>query len=245
MINETFDYLTTADNWWGRNGLATLTWNHVRISIVVIVAAALVTLPPAVLLGHRRRGGFLAVTAVNLSRALPTFAVMALLFPISLSYGFGLGFWPTFVPLLLLALPPMFVNAYTGVATIDDEVVEAARAVGMTEREVLLGVEIPAAAPLIATGLRVSAVQVVATTTLGTYVGYRCLGTPIQIGIADNDTGQILGGALLVALLSLGTELGIGALARRLTPWTDKRRRTITHNADDSVGDGPAFSERN
>lgn len=233
MIGEAFDYLTTADNWWGRTGLANLAWNHLRISVVVVVVAALVSLPPAIWLGHRRAGGFVAVTAVNLSRALPTFAVMALIFPFSLRYGFGLGFWPTFVPLLLLALPPMFVNAYTGVATIDDEVLEAARAVGMQERDVLRSVEIPAAMPLIATGVRVSAVQVVATATLGTYVGYQCLGTPIQIGIAGNDTGQILGGATLVAFLSLATEFSIGAIARRLTPWSRTKTRVVTDTVEE------------
>ena len=223
MIQEALDYLTDSDSWWGNNGLVQLTWNHVRLSAAAVLAAVLLTLPPALLLGHLRRGRFLAITMVNLSRALPTFAVIAFVFPLSLEYGFGLGFWPTFVALFLLALPPIFVNAYTGVSEISRDVVEAARAMGMREGEVLGRVELPAAMPLIATGVRVSAVQVVATTTLGALVGFRCLGTPVLQAIATRDHGKLIVAALLVAALSLLTEALFGLVGRRLTPWADNR----------------------
>ncbi|MDE0805886.1 MAG: ABC transporter permease, partial [Acidimicrobiales bacterium] len=165
-------------------------------------------------------GGTAAVTIVNLSRAVPTFAIIALVFPFSLRYGFGLGFWPTFVALFFLALPPIFVNTFTGVSEVDRDVVEAARAMGMREREVLLGVELPAAMPLLATGVRISAVQVVATTTLGALVGFRCLGSPILQGLATRDYGRVIVAATIVAILSLLTELFFASLARRLSPWT-------------------------
>lgn len=222
MLVDAFDYLTTSDSWWGRNGLASLTWNHVRLSGFTLIVAMVIAIPPALWLGHRRRGGAIAVTAVNLSRAVPTFAVIALVFPLSLQYGFGLGFWPTFVALLLLALPPIFVNAYTGISEIDRSTIESARAMGMREREVLFGVEAPAALPLIAAGVRVSAVQVVATTTLGALVGFRCLGTPILQAIATKNDGQLVAGAGVVAALSLLTEASFGLLARRLTPWSPR-----------------------
>ena len=220
MLQESLDYLTASESWWGRNGLVTLLWNHVRLSVFTVVVAAAVAVPPAVWFGHRRRGGTVAVTIVNLSRAVPTFAIIALVFPFSLRYGFGLGFWPTFVALFFLALPPMFVNAFTGVSEIDRDTVEAARAMGMREREVLLDVEVPAALPLIATGVRISAVQVVATTTLGALVGFRCLGTPIPQGLATRDYGRVIVAATLVAILSLLTEGLFALIARRLSPWT-------------------------
>lgn len=220
MLQDAFDYLTSESSWWGRNGLVSLTWNHVRLSMTAVVAAMVVAIPPAVWLGHLRRGGAFAITLVNLSRAVPTFAIIALVFPLSLQYGFGLGFWPTFVALFLLALPPIFVNAYTGVSGIDRSTVDAARAMGMREREVLFGVELPAALPLVATGVRVSAVQVVATTTLGALVGFRCLGTPILQAIATRDDGKLFAAALVVATLSLATEAVFGLVARRLSPWT-------------------------
>ncbi len=225
MIQDAIDYLTDSSSWWGRNGLVNLTWNHLRLSGTAVLAAVLVAIPPAVYLGHLRRGGLLAITLVNLSRALPTFAVIAFVFPLSLQYGFGLGFWPTFVALFLLALPPIFVNAYTGVSEIGRDVVEAARAMGMRERDVLRRVELPAALPLLVTGIRVSAVQVVATTTLGALVGFRCLGTPILQAIATRNDGQLIVAAVLVAVLSLLTEATFGVLGGRLTPWA--RSRTI------------------
>ena len=223
MIQDALDYLTDSGSWWGRNGLVNLTWNHIRLSGAAVLAAVVFAIPPALYLGHQRRGGFLAITLVNLSRALPTFAVIAFVFPLSLQYGFGLGFWPTFVALFLLALPPIFVNAYTGVSEIDRDVVEAARAMGMREREVLRKVELPAAMPLLVTGVRVSAVQVVATTTLGALVGFRCLGTPILQAIATRNDGQLIVAALLVAALSLLTEAAFGLVGRRLTPWAGTR----------------------
>jgi osmoprotectant transport system permease protein len=231
MIQDALDYLTDSGTWWGENGLANLTWNHVRLSGAAVLAALVIAIPPAVYLGHLRRGGLVAITLVNLSRALPTFAVIAFVFPLSLQYGFGLGFWPTFVALLLLALPPVFVNAYLGVSEIGRDVVEAARAMGMRERDVLRRVELPAAMPLLVTGVRVSAVQVVATTTLGALVGFRCLGTPILQAIATRDDGQLIVAAVLVAALSLLTEATFGALGSRLTPWARDR----TAEAETSV----------
>ncbi len=219
MLQDALDYLTDSHSWWGHNGLVWLTWQHLRLSGAAVLAAVIAAVPPALWLGHRRQGGYLAISLVNLSRALPTFAVIAFVFPISLEYGFGLGFWPTFLALFLLALPPIFVNTYTGVSDLSDDVVEAARAMGMREREVLRSVELPAAMPLIATGVRVSAVQVVATTTLGALVGFRCLGTPILQAIATSNDGQLIVAALLVAAVSLLTEAAFGILGRRLTPW--------------------------
>lgn len=220
MLQEAIDYLTASDSWWGRDGLARLTWAHVRLSLTAVLAGVVVAVPPALWLGHRHRGGFLAVTLVNISRAVPTFAIIALVLPFSLQYGFGLGFWPTFVALFFLALPPIFVNSYTGVTGIDADVVESARGMGMRDIEVLREVELPAALPLIATGIRISAVQVVATTTLGALVGFRCLGTPILQALATRDYGKLIAAALIVALLSLATEAVFAWIGRRLTPWS-------------------------
>lgn len=220
MLQEAIDYLTTADSWWGRDGLANLTWAHVRLSITAVLAGIAFAVPPALWLGHRRTGGFVAVTIVNISRAVPTFAIIALVLPFALQYGFGLGFWPTAVALFFLALPPIFVNTFTGISDIDPDVVESARAMGMREREVLRSVELPAALPLLITGVRISAVQVVATTTLGALVGFRCLGTPILQAIATRDNGKLISAALVVAALSLLTEALFAMVGRRLTPWS-------------------------
>ena len=219
MWGDALDYLTDASSWWGRTGLVRLTIAHLQLSIAAVATAIVLAAPPAVWLAHRGRGDT-AVTAVNLSRAVPTFAVIAFVFPLSLRYGFGLGFWPTFVALVLLGLPPVFVNAHLGVRGVPPEVVEAARAMGMRPREVVARVELPAALPLVLTGMRITSVQVVATTTLGALVGFRCLGTPILQALATRDQGRLLVSAGLVAVLALAVDGAFALLGRRLAPWS-------------------------
>lgn len=223
---ELWSYLTTADNWWGVRGIARGTYDHLRLSLGAVTFAGLLAVPAGMVLGHTRRGGFLASTVVNIGRAIPSFAIIALLFPLSLAYGFGLGFWPTFVALVLLAVPPMFTNTYAGVRDVDRGVVEASRGMGMTGREVLLSVEVPNALPLIVTGVRVATVQVIATATLSALVAYRGLGDLIIGGVAQNDDGKLLTGAVLVALLAIFAELLFGVIERRLTPWARRGAAT-------------------
>jgi osmoprotectant transport system permease protein len=217
--NEFVTYLTTADNWWGNRGIANRTWEHVQLSGWSVLIAAVIALPPALLMGHFKRGGLLAVSIVNIGRALPSFAIIALVLPFSLQWGFGLGFWPTCVALVMLAIPPMFTNAFTGVRDVDIGTVEAAEGMGMTPMRVLFGVEVPNAAPLILTGVRVSAVQVVATATLGALVGFGGLGSFIIEGFAQQDDGKLITGAVLVAVLSLLTSFVFNVVERVLTPW--------------------------
>jgi osmoprotectant transport system permease protein len=225
-LRQMWEYLSSDAAWSGRNGLPALTWAHIRISVVAVVIAAAVAIPSGVLLGHVRRGALLAVSVVNIGRAVPSFAILALLLPFSLRYGFGLGFWPTIVALVLLAIPPVFTNTYTGVRDVPADAVEAARGMGMRAGELVRKVELPVAVPLIVTGLRVSAVQVVATATLGALVGYRNLGTPIVSGFTSPNKGPMLAGALVVAVLALATD-GLFALAERaLVPWRRPVRRT-------------------
>lgn len=224
-LSELVDYMTTGANWEGRNGIVQALWDHVRLSAFSVAVAAVVAIPVAVYLGHVRRGGVVAVAVVNIGRAVPTFAIIALALPISLRYGFGLGFWPSAVALVLLAIPPIFTNTYTGIRDVDPGVVESARGMGMRGSEVLTRAELPNALPLIITGLRVSAVQVVATATLAALVGYGGLGGLIIRGKAQFDDGKLLTGAVLVALLAIATELVFGVVERRASPWLRQKRR--------------------
>jgi osmoprotectant transport system permease protein len=218
-LADFWDYVTTASNWQGERGLVSLTWAHIRLSVLATGAAALVAVPIALVIGHTKRGGLAAVSVVNIGRALPSFAVLVLAFGVFSQWGRGLTIWPTFVALLLLAVPPMFTNTFTGVREVDPGAREAARGMGMTARQVLGRVEMPIAIPLIITGIRVSAVQVVATATLGAWVGFRCLGTLIFEGFAQQNNGKILTGAIFVALLTILTEIGFSLLERAVTPW--------------------------
>jgi osmoprotectant transport system permease protein len=232
VVRQMWDYLSSDAAWSGNRGLPALTWAHVKLSLLAVVVAAAFAIPPAVVLGHVRRGGLLAVSIVNIGRALPTFAIVVLILPFSLRYGFGLGFWPTVPALVLLAIPPIFTNTYTGVRDVPPDAVEAARGMGMRAGELMRKVEVPVAWPLIITGLRVSAVQVVATATLGALVGYRNLGTPILTGFAQSSQrGPLLAAAITVVLLALLTDAVFALAERRLVPW----RRPAGRQADITV----------
>lgn len=213
------------ENWDGQQGYVNRLWEHLVVSGWSLGAAAALAVPLAAWLGHTRRGGLVAVSIVNIGRAMPSFGIVAIALPITIAIAnavpfisSGLGFFPTFIALFLLALPPIFTNTYTGVRGVPEDTVEAARGMGITERSILTQIELPIAVPVIMTGIRVSAVQVVATAPLGALVAYGGLGRYIIDGFALRDNVQILAGAVLVAALSVLTELAFGALERRLTP---------------------------
>jgi osmoprotectant transport system permease protein len=145
--------------------------------------------------------------------------VLALLFPLCLRWGFGLGFWPTFVALVVLGVPPMFTNAYAGIRSVDPAVVDASRGMGMRPLDVLTRVEIPGGLALILTGVRIATLQVIATATLGTYVGFNGLGSFINEGFLQSDDAKLLTGAVAVALCALVVDLLFGVMTRQAMPW--------------------------
>jgi osmoprotectant transport system permease protein len=213
------------ENWDGSSGYLQRTWEHLQVSGAALIAAAIIALPLGAWFGHTGRGGFAVVSLVNIGRALPSFGIVALSLPLTIwlaktvpFISSGLGFLPTFAALFALALPPIFTNTYAGVQGVDPEIVEAARGMGITESRVLREVEIPMASPVILTGLRLSAVAVVATAPLGALVAYGGLGRFIIDGFAIQDDVQIVAGALLVALLSVLTEVAFSWSERWLVP---------------------------
>lgn len=226
VINDVWSFLTTAENWRGARGIGTLLRAHVHISAVATVIAVLIAVPPAVVLAHHGRAPVLSVAVANIGRAIPSFAIIALVLPISIQLGLGLGFWPTTVALVALGVPPLFTNTYAGVAGTPRETIDAARGIGMTERQLLRQVELPAALPLMIAGFRISAVQIVATATLGALVGHRNLGTLIVEGLARGQAARdrLLAGALLVAVLAMLVDTVIDRLEPRLVPWTHRVR---------------------
>ncbi|MGE3961694.1 MAG: ABC transporter permease [Dehalococcoidia bacterium] len=218
FLGDVATWLTSPENWEGERGIGNRLAEHVLISAQTVSIAAAIALPAGIAIGHSRRWPGLTTGVVNIARAIPSFAVVALALPFAIRLGLGIGYWPTFLALVLLALPPIFTNAVTAVRVVDDRVVEAARGLGMRERELLWQVEIPLAVPLILAGIRVAAVQVVATATLGALVGWGGLGRFIVDGFAVQDNVRVFGGALLVALLAVFTELGFAGLGRWRSP---------------------------
>ncbi len=226
MTSQFVSYVTTSANWDGDRGILHRTVEHLRLSGIAVVGASAVALPIGIWLGHVRRGGLVAQSVVNVGRAVPSLAILALLFPLSLQYGFGLGFWPTLVALVILAIPPMFTNAYTAIRSVDPSVVEASRGMGMRPIEVLTRVEVPSGLALILTGVRIATLQVIATATLGAYVGFNGLGSFINEGFRQRDDAKLLTGAVAVALCALVIDLAFGVVARSAMPWrTPKARR--------------------
>ena len=152
-------------------------------------------------------------------RAIPSLAAIGIIAPITQAFDPELGFkvYPTLFAMILLAVPPILVNAYAGVAGVDRELVEAARGMGFRERQILARIEVPIALPVIAAGLRSATVQVIATATLGALFGFGGLGRYLVDGVAQNDDGQIFGGVFLVAALALLAEGGFALLQRALT----------------------------
>ena len=198
---------------------------HMSMSLQAAGLAALLTLPLALYIGHARRFEFIAISVGNLGRALPSFGILGISFSLTIGLPGTLGFWATFIALFLLAIPPILTNTYVGVKGVDADTIESARGMGMTEREILSKIELPLAAPLIVAGLRLATVQVVATATLGALVAWGGLGRYIVDGFAAGDDVQLLGGAILVAVVAILTELAFGMLERLVTPRVRSQSR--------------------
>jgi glycine betaine/choline ABC-type transport system substrate-binding protein/ABC-type proline/glycine betaine transport system permease subunit len=196
----------------GGSHLWPLLWTHLRVTFEAMVVSIALTLPLALWLGHKGKGQLAASTAANVGRAVPSFAVL-----VFASTYLGLNAGNLVFAMVLLAIPPIFTNTYVGIRQVDRDVVDAARGMGLSERQLATRVELPLALPLIFGGIRTSVVNVLATATLGPYVGVNTLGVPIINANVHGDAGR-LGTAILIALLAIGAELIFSALQRAVTP---------------------------
>jgi len=207
-------WLTDPDNWHGATGIPARTWEHLVLAGVSLAVVCALALPVAIWLGHIGKGGALAINVTNIGRAVPVFAVLVLL-----AIGpLGLGATATIVALILFGIPPVLTNAYVGMREVDRDTVEAARGMGMTGWQTMRQVEVPLALPLILTGIRLAAVQIIATATLGAFVLGGGLGRFINSGFGRQDQAELVGGAVLVAVLALTVEGAFELLQRRLDP---------------------------
>ena len=216
FVSETIAWLTNPASWDGPNGIPARLAEHVEMSLVVMLIAIAIALPVGLAIGHTRRGVTLAVGLANIGRAVPTFAMMGIIAPFTQAFdpANGFGLYPTLLAMIILAIPPILVNAYAGVSEVDRDLVEAARGMGFRGSQVLRGIEIPLALPVILGGIRSAAVQVIATTTLGAIFGIGGLGRFVVDGIAQNDDGMLFGGVVLVAGLAMLSELTLSRVQR-------------------------------
>lgn len=211
VVDDAITWLNDPLNWTGPTGILALTSEHLLMSAIAVVAAALIALPVGVWLGHTGRGATFLLAVANTTRALPTLALLTLF----ASSAIGFGNRATVLAVTIFAIPPILTNAFEGVRGVDPDVRDAAVGMGMPGRRVLIAVSIPMAIPVIAAGLRTAAVQVVATIPLAALVGGGGLGVIIVTGIATQRYGKALAGALLVAVVCLAVE-GLLAVAQRL-----------------------------
>jgi osmoprotectant transport system permease protein len=205
VLNGVLTWLTDPVHWSGPDGIPVRTLQHLYYSLLATAIAAAIALPIGVFIGHTGRGALVAVNLTNLGRAIPSLGIIILMFTLV-----GFGITPVLVALTALAVPPIVTNSYIGVRSVDRDVREAAEGMGMRGRQVLWRIELPVAMPLIMAGIRTSAVQVVATATLAAFVGLGGLGRYLIDGLSQRDLPQVVSGAILVAVLSLLTELVLG-----------------------------------
>lgn len=207
LFSQAFSYIFDGGNWAGPTGIGARILEHIWYSLLAVVISAAIAIPIGLLIGHLRRGEAVVVGLVNALRSLPTLGILVFLVLV-----IGLGLVPPIIALVLLGIPPLLAGTYSGIANVDANVVDAARAMGMTELQVLFRVEIPNALPLIIGGLRNTTLQIIATATVAAYVNLGGLGRYIFDGLALYDYGRVLVGAILVALLTLIVD-GLLALA--------------------------------
>jgi len=232
-ISATLVWLLDPAHWQGPDGIPIRLWEHVWISAAAVLAASVVALPVGTFIGHTGRAASLAVNLANIGRAIPSYAILVIVLPISLRLApvvgydpsLGLSEIPTFTAMTALAIPPILVGTYAGLRAVDGDLVEAARAMGMREWQVLARVEAPLAMPIILGGIRTATVQVVATATLGAVVSYGGFGRYLIDGIARNENDRLMAGVVLVAGLALVAE-GAFALLQRSVISTGLRQST-------------------
>ncbi|MFE5401174.1 ABC transporter permease [Streptomyces sp. NPDC004596] len=198
-------------HWHGQDGIPTRVGEHILYCLEAVGVAAAIGLPVGLVTGHHGRGGNALASIATAARALPTFGLLVLMFT-----WFGFGLLPVMIPLVALAVPPILVTSYEAVRSVDPPPVDAARGMGMAEARILFQVELPVALPLILSGLRTAAIQVVSTATIAAYVSFGGLGRYIIDGLAQRDYEKVVGGATLVvgmALATLGVFWGVSRIA--------------------------------
>jgi osmoprotectant transport system permease protein len=203
-------------HWHGPDGVLQRLVEHLGVSAAALGIACALSIPLALWLGHVHRGGSLAVGVSNIGRAVPTFAVLVLL--VLAPDPFGLSTLSILTALVLFAIPPILTSTYIGVREVDPAAVDAARGMGMSGPQVLAKVELPLATSLLMEGVRLAAVQIIATATIAALVAGGGLGTIITEGFARQDQAEVVAGALCVLVLALSVEGLMALLQRRVNP---------------------------
>ncbi len=236
LFRNALAYLGDGSHWTGYDGILPLAVSHLKITIISVLLAAVVGLTLGIGLGHARRGGAVVTALANLTRAVPVLGLLALL---ATNGSLGVTATSAILALAVFAVAPILTNTWTGMSTVDRETVEAATGLGMSGRQVLLGVELPLALPLIAAGLRTALLQVFATATIASFVGASTLGNLVSDGQATSSYDQVLAGAICIAVIAVVLDLVLGVIQALVTPGAaNPARRVLGRSADEAPGEG-------
>ncbi|WP_138414104.1 ABC transporter permease [Sinomonas gamaensis] len=213
LMELTWAWLVDPAHWTGYSGIPARLGEHAFYSVLTLAIACAIALPIGAYVGHTGRGRTVVVALAGALRAVPTLGLLVLFVLLA-----GIGLMPPIWALVILTVPPILAGTYSGIAAVDPVIVDAARAQGMQEHQVLLRVELPNALPVIFGGIRAGVLQVIATATVVAYTNLGGLGRYIFDGLSLSDYPQMLGGSVLVAGLAVVVDLALGTLLRRLGP---------------------------
>jgi osmoprotectant transport system permease protein len=208
LLNDLLQFIADPSNDYSGHTL-----DYIKLCAIAIILATVISIPLGVVVVRNPLASFIAVNLTGLMRAIPVLAFLAVAIPF-----LGVGFKPALVALVVLGIPPILLNTYTGIRGIDPAMIEAARGMGMTTWQIITRIQTPLVLPIIAAGVRTSAVQIVATATLAAIIGAGGYGEYIYLGVREFDNTQLLVGVLPVAILAILVELSLSWLQRALTP---------------------------
>lgn len=232
LLMDALGWLANPTHWVGEASIPVRLLQHLGLTFGVVALAALIALPLGIMIGHTGRFRFLIVATSGAARAIPTLGVLTLA-----GLWLGIGLAAPVLALLVLAIPPMLTATYTGIDSADPRAVDAARAIGLKEWQIIRFVELPAARTLLLGGLRSTTLQVLATATLAAYTADAGLGRYLYIGLKTRDYGQMIAGAILVVALALVLD-GLWVLVSRAA----SRRTGGGEEVSPPVGNGGTAS---
>lgn len=223
-FSQGIQWLADALNWQGNQGIPVRIMEHLGYSAIVLVVSAIIAIPIGLFVGHTGKGHVVVVSLSGVLRALPTLGIMTLFALMATS---TLSLAPAVWALVLLAVPPLLTGTYAGIAAVDPAIVDSARSMGMTEWQVLFRVEVPNALSVMLGGVRSAVLQVVATVSVVAFIGLGGLGRYIIDGLSVQDYGQVLGGAVVIAVMAILID-GLLALLQRavVSPGLKEARKT-------------------
>lgn len=229
IIGGGFAWIFTVSHWAGVNGgpgIGVRIGEQLWYAILALVFVVIIAVPAGFAIGHTGKGRSIAIAASNISRALPTLGLLAVLI-----LFMGIGVLPTTIVLVILGIPPLLAGVYAGLESVDRQTIDAARAVGMTELQILFTVEVPLSLALIIGGLRSATLQIIATVAVGATFSLGGLGRFVIDGETQADYPQMIGGAILITALALVVDGAYALVQRFVVPRGVSRGSTGERNA--------------